>query len=546
MRLNPEMILIHGHIVTLEDNQPTAEAMAIRDGKIIAVGTNDEIMALAVQHQKVEDSTSSAVLEGMTQANSVSQVNTPDSTTVPKVIDLQGKTVVPGFVDAHVHLMGTGLNLLGIRLNDANSIAEVLERIRQRASTSKPGELVLASGLDTNRFEVERIPTRQELDEVSPNNPVFINRVDSHSCAVNTQMMDLLEVPLDMEGVEKGADGTPSGFIRKQANSYTRNRLLEIIPDDLRSQAAHMAADAAVKVGITTIHALEGGPLFNDKDVEALIRTQDELPVHLVIWHQTMDVDKVQQLGLNRVGGCIVLDGSFTSRTAALYEDYSDDPGNNGVLYYDQDTVNQFVEKAHRAGMQISVHVLAERAIDQILQAYEQAHARFPRTNARYRLEHFELPTPDQIQRAAKLGVVLSMQPAFEYYWGGSGMYGLRLGAERAARSNPFRSILQAGGIMVGGSDSDVTDMNPLVGVQGAMTHSNPAERLDAVEALKMFTINPAYSVYEETERGTIRVGKYADLTILDQNPLTTKPTKIDQIQIEMTIVEGKIVYAKK
>lgn len=508
------MILIHGQIVTLEEGQPTAEALAIKDGKITAVGTDHALRRLA----------GPAV----------------------RIIDLRGKTMIPGFVDAHVHLMGTGLNLLGIRLNDASSIEEVLERIRCRANVSKPGELVLASGLDTNRFAVERIPTRRELDAAAPHNPVFINRVDSHSCAVNTEMMELLQVPRELEGIEKGPDGTPSGFMRKQANSYVRNRLLEIIPEELRAQAAFVAAEAAVKVGITAIHALEGGPLFNDKDVEALIRVKDQLPVHLVIWHQTMDVDKVRSLGLNRAGGCIVLDGSFTSRTAALYEDYSDDPGNNGVLYYDQVTVNQFVEKAHRAGMQVSVHVLAERAIDQILEAYERAHALYPRADVRYRLEHFELPTPDQIERAARLGVVLSMQPAFEYYWGGSGMYGLRLGPERAARSNPFRSIHRAGGIMVGGSDSDVTAMNPLIGMQGAMTHSNPDERLDAAEALKMFTLNPAYSVYEETERGTVQVGKYADLTILDRNPLTVEPTEIDQIQVEMTIVEGKIVYVKK
>lgn len=538
--------MINGHIVTLEESQPIAEALAIQEGKIIAVGRNEAILALARKGNIPQEKGQERHRQSSTRhQETAADARVQQFSERVQIIDLQGKTVVPGFVDAHVHLMGTGLNLLGIRMNDANSIEEVVERIRQRASISQPGELILASGLDTNRFAVERIPTRAELDAAAPDNPVFINRVDSHSCAVNTQMMDRLQVPLELEGVEKGPDGTPSGFMRKQANSYVRNRLLEIIPDEMRTQAACVAADAAIKVGITTVHALEGGPLFNDKDVEALIRVQDQLPIHLIVWHQTMDIDQVQSLGLNRVGGCIVLDGSFTSRTAALYEDYSDDPGNNGVLYYDQETVNRFVEKAHRAGMQISVHVLAERAIDQILEAYERAHALYPRTDARYRLEHFELPTNDQIARAAKLGVVLSMQPAFEYYWGGSGMYGLRLGSERAARSNPFLSILKAGGIIVGGSDSDVTDMNPLVGIQGAMTHSNPDERLNAMEALKLFTMNPAYSVYEEKERGTIQVGKYADLTILDQNPLTTEPAQIDQIQIMMTIVEGKIVYTK-
>ncbi|WP_127017410.1 amidohydrolase [Anoxybacter fermentans] len=511
MRL--DKILINGIIITLEESQPKAEALAIKDGKIVALGTNEKI--LNMNHGG-------------------------------EVIDLKGKTVVPGFSDAHVHLIGTGLNMLGIRLNDADSLEEVLARIRNKAKAQKPGELILASGLDTNRFKEERLPTREELDDVAPHNPVFINRVDSHSCVINTKMMELIKVPLDLEGVEKDTYGLPSGFMRKAANSYVRNRVLNIIPEEMRIRAAHMAAEAAVKVGITTIHALEGGQLFNDKDVEVLLKVKNELPVHVVIWHQTMEIEKVKKTGLPRIGGCIILDGSFTSRTAALFEDYSDDPGNNGVLYYDQETVNQFVEEAYRAELQVSVHVLGERAIEQILTAHELAQKKYPRSDARHRLEHFELPTKEQIKRAVNLGIILSMQPAFEYYWGGSGMYGHRLGQARALRSNPFCSIVRAGGIIAGGSDSDVTPMNPLVGIQGAMTHSNPEERLDALEALKLFTINPAYSVFEEKERGTIKVGKYADLTILDQNPLTTKPEEIDQIQVEMTIVEGKIVFEKE
>ncbi len=509
--LTPDIILLNGRIITLEDSHPEVEALAIKDGKITALGSNREIVVL--KSQGVE------------------------------VIDLKGQVVVPGFTDAHVHFMATGLNMLGVVLNQANSIDEVLSLIRLRAETTEKDELVLASGLDTNRFAVERVPTRQELDDIAPENPVFINRIDSHSCVINTAMMELLQVSPELEGVEKDQDSQPTGFMRKAANSYVRNRVLEIIPIEMRFEAAKLAVAAAVKVGITTIHALEGGELFNDKDVETLIQIKDDLPIHLVIWHQTMDTAKVQQLGLSRSGGCIILDGSFTSRTAALFDDYSDDPGNNGVLYHEQTTINQFVERAHRAGLQASVHVLGERAIEQILTAYELAQEKYPRPDARHRLEHFELPTPKQIERAVRLGVILSMQPAFEYYWGGNGMYGLRLGSKRAARSNPFRSIVDAGGIIVGGSDSDVTPMNPLIGIQGAIAHSNPRERLTVLEALKLFTINPAYSAYEDVKRGTIKIGKYADLTVLDRNPLTTNFEKIDQIKVKMTIAEGKIVF---
>lgn len=506
----PELILFNGTIITLEKSQPKASALAIAQGRIVAIGNDADI--LAINH------------------------NT-------ELIDLNGQTVVPGFTDAHVHFMATGLNMLGVVLNDANSLEEVFARIRLRRMELKQGDLILASGLDTNRFQEERLPTCQELDLLAPENPIFINRVDSHACVINSRMIDLLDLPVDLDGVELGANGRPTGLMKKAANSYIRNRVLEIIPDELRTKAAQVAVQAAHRVGITTIHALEGGELFNDKDVDALLKLKEELPIHLVLWYQTMDIEKVKSQGLKRVGGCIILDGSFTSRTAALFDDYSDDPGNNGVLYYDQETINQFVLKAYQEGLQVTVHVLAERAIEQILAAFELAQSKYPRVDMRNRLEHFELPTLRQIEKAAKMGIILSMQPAFEYYWGGSGMYGRRLGPERALKSNPFRTILKAGGLIVGGSDSDVTPMNPLVGVQGAMTHSNPEERLTAEEALKLFTINPAYSVFEEDERGTIKVGKWADLTVLDKNPLTLESDQIDQIKVMKTIVTGKIVY---
>ena len=508
----PDKVLYNGTIITLEDSNPRVEALAIRDGEIIALGSNEEILALSEPR------------EGS--------------------IDLKGKTVVPGFTDAHVHFMATGLNMLGIKLNQANSVEEVLEKIKEGVERLEPGQLVLASGLDTNNFEEERYPTLQELDRIAPDNPVFINRVDSHSCFVNSQTIDLIKLPIDMQGVETNQDGQPNGFMRKKANSFVRNKVLGIIPEKRRIKAARVAAKEALKVGITTVHALEGGPLFNYKDVKTLINIEDQLPIHLVIWHQTMDMDQIEKEGLIRVGGCIVLDGSFTSRTAAINEDYSDDPGNNGVLYYDQETVDKFVERAHKSGVQISVHVLGERAIDQILTAYQKAFDKYPRQGVRHRLEHFELPSQEQIEWAADLGIILSMQPAFEYYWGGSGMYGSRLGKERALRTNPFRSIVDAGGTIIGGSDSDVTEMNPLVGIQGAITHSNPEQRLTPKEALRLFTINPAYSVFEETLRGTIKVGKYADLTVLDQNPLEINPENIDQIKVEMTICEGEIAYS--
>lgn len=507
-----DKILYNGTILSMDENRGIYNALAIKDGKIAAVGDKNEILGFKYEGTEF--------------------------------MDLEGKTVLPGFIDSHVHLTQTGLNTLGIDLTKVKSIEEILKLIKRRCETNPEEPFIRGIGYDDENMIEKRPPSIKELDEVIPDKPVFLFRIDSHSMTVNSKALDILNLPEKLEGIDLDRYGKPTGVLRAGANSLGRSRAFDLIDDSIRLLALQMAAQLALKKGVTTVNALEGGKLFNDRDVEVILKHKNELPIDVEVFYQTTDVDKVLSLGLKRIGGCIILDGSFGSRTAALLEPYSDDSSTNGVLYYTQKEIDEFVEKAHRAGLQTTVHALGDRAIDQIMSAYERAMHIYPRKDSRHRIEHVELPNKRQIEQAAKLGIILSVQPAFEYYWGGlEGMYGTRLGRERTLMTNPYKTMINSGCMLVGGSDSDVTPIDPLLGVHGAVNHSNIDERIDVLRALEMFTINGAKAIFMEDRKGSIAKGKDADLVILKENPLDVEAKKIKDIKVEMTIKSGEIVY---
>jgi predicted amidohydrolase YtcJ len=292
------------------------------------------------------------------------------------------------------------------------------------------------------------------------------------------------------------------------------------------------------------VHALEGNDQPDDPTVQAVLAVAPELPVRLVVWYQTRDVPSVKKLGLPRIGGCILLDGDFGPHTAALLEPYADQPGSRGTLYYTQDEINGFVEVAHRAGLQIAMHAVGDAAAAQALDAYERALARWPRPDHRHRIEHFEVYDEALAQRACRLGIHLAIQPPFNVYFGGHTRLQPILGEERALRSDPVRSLIEAGIHVGGGSDSTVTPLNPLYGVHCAVNHSNPDEQLDVERALRLYTLDNARLAFEEADKGSIEVGKLGDLVVLASDPRDVPPTSIADIPVAMTIVGGEIVYS--
>lgn len=509
--MKAELIIRNGTVRTMNRLQPFAQALAIGKGKLIAVGSNEEIMAFA--------------------------------TTDTRVIDACGNSVLPGFFDVHTHFTGTGLNATAVDLTDVTSHDELFSALRAKNEALPPGVCLRGFGYNETKFAEKELPPQEALDKMFGERPVFLIRVDAHSCYLNQAAFRLLDIREDLEGVIKEG-GVFTGVLRAKANSVARKKLNEqLMTDEMRYEALRYSSDIAVKVGVTTVHALEGGSLFADEDVKALLKYQDRLDVQTVVYHQNPDVDLVKSEGLCRIGGCITVDGSLGSHTAALLEPYSDAPDSQGILYYSQKEIDDVVMEAHTSGMQIAMHTIGDAAIERLLTAYEKALAKHPRSDHRHRFEHFSVPTYEQMQRAKAIGAYISVQPSFVYYAKQSSMTLDRLGPDRIRRLYPFADLLNAGLMLAGGSDSDITPISPLLGIHACLSHFDPIQNLSLYEALKLFTSHAAYFAFEEKDKGTLEVGKQGDVVILQGNIEQASVQEIKDMKVQNTIVKGKVVY---
>jgi predicted amidohydrolase YtcJ len=369
--------------------------------------------------------------------------------------------------------------------------------------------------------------------------------VTGHTSAANSRALAILDPPDGTPGVMLDAEGRPNGLLAGQFSYDAADRFSEVF--GAGDKAAAMIAQAigqAHSVGLTTLHALEGGIVGDDTAVLEFLDALPELPLRILLWYQTMDVEKVQALGLPRIGGCILLDGDVGPHTAALREPYLDEPDSCGTLYHSQEEVDAFVLKAHLAGLQVAMHAVGDAAVEQALNAYEAALAAHPRGDHRHRIEHCEVIGEDQIERARRLGVALAIQPPFNHFWPHTTYYPL-LGEERAWKADPVRTLMRPGLLVAGGSDSTVTPLGPLVGVHAAVNHSNPAERVSVQEALELYTINAARIAFEEAEKGSLETGKLGDLVVLGADPFQVAPEEIKEIPVEMTVLGGQVVYQR-
>jgi hypothetical protein len=362
---------------------------------------------------------------------------------------------------------------------------------------------------------------------------------------VNTRALEILALPDDMPGLMRDAQGQPNGLLSDQANSLAEDKFSGLFGAGEKAvETITLAVEKAHSVGITTLHALEGGLTSRDKAVQEFWALMSTLSLRIVLYYQTMDVDKVVAIGLPRIGGCILLDGDVGPHTAALSKPYADDPECYGTLYHSQEEINAFVLKAHKAGLQVAMHAVGDAAVEQALDAYKAALVAYPRDDHRHRIEHCEVIREDQIQRAQRLGVALAIQPPFNHYWPHTEYYSL-LGEERAWKADPVRTLMRPGLLVAGGSDSTVTPLGPLIGVHAAVNHSNPAERVSVEEGLQLYTVNAARIAFQEADRGSLEVGKLGDLVVLADDLRTVAPEAIADIPVEMTVVGGEIVYSR-
>ena len=509
------LALVNGKIITMEADNPESDAVLIEDGVIAAVGGSGEIAKHCER------------LGG-------------------EVVELGQNVAVPGLHDCHVHMMGTGLNALGIDMYDCASVQDVLDKVQEADRAYPETQWVFGKRLDESRLKEGRPPTAAELDAVSSRHPVYIVDRGWHYTLVNSQAFDRFGLAAGTPGVRTDETGRPNGRLHDEANAKAKMAFFERQDAAQREAAFRYTAEAAAKKGVTTLHAQEGGALFADSDIPILIGLYDRIPVRVVLFWATEDHEKVLAAGLRQWGGDILLDGSIGSRTAAFPAPYTDDPSKSGYLMYEDEKVRGFILTALKNGLQVAFHAIGQLAITQALDGLEAALGICPVQDHRIRIEHFGFPTQADVERAARLGAVISTQPSFTFLRGGPGtVYNQRLGDARERAGYPLRRFLDAGIIVNGGSDSDVTPIDPMLGIHAAVNPPYPENALTPWEALGMFTIEGAKTVFEEDVKGSILPGKYGDITVLSKDPLKVPSDKIREIEAVMTIRGGEIVYRK-
>ena len=525
-----EVLLINGDIVTLSSPKDRAKSILMKGGKIVAIDPD--------LPEKIV------------------------STDEREIIDLKGKTVIPGLTDCHVHFTHVGLGLIFPDFRGATSVADILDGLATALKDHPKDEMLLGWNFDENLFRGKRLPTLEELDRVSTRTPIWINRIGMNTSTFNTQAWKRVQLPLTFSTIPTGPRGNILGSVSGDANWVALARVLNSLTDEVRMRAYQAAAAHCASKGVTSVHAMEGSfsphmidrPDFACLEVPCLIKNQERIDLDLAIWYQHIvnyqkDVALVKQYGLSRIGGDAFTDGVLGAAMAqgvlraALFDPYADDPSTRGDLLFTDETLEELVWLSRQAGLQFSAHAVGDRAFSQLLTAYQKAFARKP-GEGRFRVEHAILPDRKKLKQAAELGVIFSMQPAFDYYSGGpEGRYAKRVGPGRAPLTNPFQDIIKAGGMIVGGSDAPVNPIDPIFGIHCMANHHYGEQRASSLEALKAFTSNAAYSVFEDGFKGSLEVGKQADMVVLSENPLKVDPSKIEDLQVKITIYKGKVTF---
>jgi len=534
----PLLALFGGDIITVDPAMPRATALLALGERIMAVG---------------DDATVRGAFAALRDLPVVGETT---------AIDLRGRAVVPGLIDSHLHLLWYGFFLQQVDLNGITSIASLKAKIADAAAQAAPGDWIQGGGWQQDAFVERRMPDRHDLDAVAPDNPVFLHRVCYHAVVVNSKALDIAgisnETPDPPGGVidRDPVTGEPTGVLREHAV----NLVADCIPTPTAAQAEtalRLACRSAAAAGLTSVHTNDGpGDALN---VYLGLRESGELTLR-VYFDTTIEPSNDAALDLPaglgddwvRVGAVkMFTDGSLGARTAWLSTPYSDAPDTSGMPVFSQAQINDMVLQAHTHGRQVAIHAIGDRAVEMALDAIAEALQRQPRADHRHRIVHAQVIRADLLQRCVDLGVVLDIQPKFvtgELKWVPD-----RLGASRLDYAYCWRKMLMAGLHCAGGSDCPVEPLEPLWGIYAAVTRSGmdgdpiegwlPGERLDPLTALKLYTLDAAYGAFEEDRKGSLTPGKLADLVVLDRAPDKVPPHVIKDLQVELTVVGGRIVY---
>lgn len=541
-----EVVLLHGHIYTLDSGHPWAQAVAIRDGKIFALGSDRDI----------------AHYRGAST----------------KVIDAKGRLVLPGFTDCHVHFLDASLAMQQVSLDDAKSVQEIQLRVKAYAAAHPNDRWVLGRGWMYPLFAPSGLPDKKYLDEVIPDRPVYLESGDGHSWWANTKALQVANITKDTPNPPGGTivrdpnTGEATGAIKEDAADAVVRRAIPEPSRETKLQALRAGIKLANQFGLTRVHVLGGVNAGRDDlhnvDLYEELRRNGELTLRFHLAYR-LDPPKVTDRQLQEIveardryrddwisAGSVkfFMDGVIETHTAAMLAPYSDDPSVSGQLLWEPAEYRRAVTEFDSRGIQIFTHAIGDRAIRVALDSYANAAKTNGTKDARHRIEHIEDASAADIPRFGRLGVVASMQPLHAYpdedifkAWLPSA------GPERAKRAFAWQSIQASGGVLAFGSDWPIVTLNPWPGVQNAVTRETiegepkggwiPSERITLADAIKGYTLNAAFAGHREKTEGSLEAGKLADLIMVSQNVFTIDPHRISETRVVMTIVGGRVVY---
>ena len=531
-----DLIITNAKIWTVDRAHPTAQAVAILGDRIIAVGSNADV----------------DVLRG----------------TGTKVIDAGGKLVLPGFNDAHVHFVSGGLQLESVQLNDATGKQEFVRRIAAQAKKTPKGEWIQGGDWDETKWSPVSLPTKELIDPVTPDNPVFVSRYDGHSALANSAALRLAgitsQTPDPPGGViVRDAQGNPTGDLKDAATDI----VFKVVPPlshEQRLRAVRRALEYAASVGVTSVQNMD--PDYADIAAYAELLQNGELTTRIYAAPLIDQVDDQVKIGIRHAFGGPFLrigavkafaDGSLGSRTAYFFEPFSDEPGNHGLLGEEMQPLSLMRDrmmKADAAGLQICTHAIGDQAISIILDLYADIVKAHGQMDRRLRIEHAQHMAAKDFDRFAQLNVIASVQP---YHAIDDGRWAESyIGHDRASRTYAFRTFLNHGVHLAFGTDWDVAPLNPLSTIYAAVTRATldgknpngwfPEQKLTVAEAVEAYTMGSAYAEFQENVKGSITPGKLADMVVLSGDIFSIDPAKIRDVKVLKTVVGGKVVWGEK
>jgi predicted amidohydrolase YtcJ len=523
-----DKIFFGGKIYTMASEGEVAQAIAVRGDRIAAVGSDSELLQWEGEKE-----------------------------------DLHGKTVIPGLIDSHIHTTLTARALNSVLLGDCESVADIVRKLKERAEKEPPGTWIIGIGFDHEKLAEKRMPNRFDLDLASAQHPIVISRCCLHIHSVNSLALKAAKTGENGESKElldALPDGGLLGVIREDAIVPVLAAAPDIAAD--REAAKDMLEKTMLAMsatGLTGAHCLPG---YEADSLDRIglfqeLESQGRLPLRVCLCFSSCPSFGIETgFGNSKIKYGffkIFSDGSLGSRDAAMIEDYTDDPGNKGMLVHTQEELLSLMRKAHNNRIQIGIHAIGDRGVDEALTAFETIWQENPREGTRFRLIHASIVSESLIERMKRLPIVLDVQPSFmasvDLDW-----TDFRVGP-RAKHAYPFKTFLREGIRLAGGSDCPVEIFNPFLGIHGAVNRQaadlhpeggfHPEERISVYEAISVYTKGSAYAAFEEDEKGTIEKGKLADFVVLDRDPFEIEKSELCKVEVIASFLGGKLASGK-